>query len=156
MAKAFPAPAPNRRTLPVGCVLVQDDLSDPTEQKYFLERYNTLYGVDNGRQWLQEARQYPGFTRYLAVASVGLVGEIILWQEPLVGVVGYIQTAKRWRRRGIASYLISVAEDYFSERGLYGVQTDVRVRIPGMLSLMEAVGYRQEKLLMRYPKMDIS
>ena len=29
--------------LPTGCVVVKDDLSDPMEQKFFLERYNDAF-----------------------------------------------------------------------------------------------------------------
>ena len=31
--------------LPTGSVVVRDDLSDPAEQKFFLERYNELYNT---------------------------------------------------------------------------------------------------------------
>jgi hypothetical protein len=48
-----------------------------------------------------------------------------------------------------------VAEGYFSEEGLYAVQADARARIPGLLATLEDSGYHQDKLLMRYPGIEV-
>ena len=153
MAKHLPSHSAPR--LPAGCVIVRDDLSDSIERKYFIERYNQLFQTQDGENWLREKSALRGFTRFLSVAPTGLAGEIVLWCEPLVGVIGYIQTSRRWRRIGVARYMLSVAEGYFSEEGLYAVQADVRVRIPGLLATLEDSGYHQDKLLMRYPGIEV-
>ena len=154
MCKSLPAAGGNAR-LPAGCAVVKDDLSDPIEQKYFIERFNQLYQTQDGEAWLREKSRLNGFARFLSVSPTGLAGEILLWQEPLVGVIGYLQTSKRWRRMNVATYMLSLAEEYFGECGLYAAQADARARIPGLLTTLEHSGYRQEKLLMRYPGVDI-
>lgn len=57
---------------PAGCAVVYDDLSDPLERKYFLERYNELFNVQHDLTWLSEFIDRQDFTRILTVASTGM------------------------------------------------------------------------------------
>ena len=89
--------------MPPGCAQVRDDLSDPAEQRYFLERYNELYQTHHDLDWLLNYIDRDGFTRILTVAPAGVAGEILIWREDDVGVIGYLQTSKRWRRLGVGT-----------------------------------------------------
>ena len=142
--------------LPAGCVVVKDDLSDPAEQKFFLERYNELYNTDHGFDWLRAFIDRKGFQRILSVSPTGMAGEILIWEEEYCGVIGYIQTAKRWRRMGVGSCMIGLACEEFEKSRLYIAEATVRARIPHILKLMEKMGFKQEELLMRYPGLDIN
>ncbi len=143
-------------TLPAGAVVVQDDLSDPAEQKFFLERYNELYNTDHDFDWLRSYINRDGFTRILTVSSYGLMGEVLVWREGVSGVIGYIQTSRRWRHTGVGSCMIGLACREFEKAKLYCAEANARARIPYVLKLFEKMGFRQEELLMRYPGTDIN
>lgn len=149
-------PAPRSFKAPAGCAVVYDNLSDPLERKYFLERYNKLYNVDRDLAWLSQFIDRPDFMRILTVAPTGMVGEILIWRESYSGVIGYIQTSKRWRRLGVASYMISLACEVFEQQDLYCAEANIRVRYPHMLKLTSGIGFTQSELLMRYPGIDIN
>lgn len=149
-------PAPRSFKAPAGCAVVYDNLSDPLERKYFLERYNKLYNVERDLAWLSQFIDRPDFMRILTVAPTGMVGEILIWRESYSGVIGYIQTSKRWRRLGVASYMISLACEVFEQQDLYCAEANIRVRYPHMLKLTSGMGFTQSELLMRYPGIDIN
>ena len=142
--------------LPAGCVVVRDDLSDPLEQKFFLERYNELYNTDHDFDWLRTYINREGFTRVLTVSSYGLMGEVLLWREGMTGVIGYIQTSKRWRHMGVGSCMLGLACRQFERDKLYIAEASARARVPYVLKLFEKMGFRQQELLMRYPGTDIN
>jgi RimJ/RimL family protein N-acetyltransferase len=142
--------------LPPSCVVVRDDLSDAMEQKYFLERYNELYNTEHDFDWLRSFIDRKGFMRILVVSPTGMVGEILIWQEDYCGVIGYIQTARRWRQMGVGCCLLGLACEEFEKLRIAVVEASVRVRIPHILRTMEKMGFKQAELLMRYPGVDIN
>lgn len=142
--------------LPTSCVVVRDNLSDPMEQKFFLERYNELYNTDHSFEWLRSFIARDGFMRILSVSPTGMAGEILIWQEDVTGVIGYVQTARRWRRLGVGSCMLGLACEEFEKRRLFIAEANVRVRIPHILHTMEKMGFKQTELLMRYPGLDIN
>lgn len=149
-------PAKHDFKAPAGCAVVYDNLSDPLERKYFLERYNQLYNVDRDMAWLAQYVDRPDFMRILTVAPTGMAGEVLIWREGYSGVIGYLQTSKRWRRLGVASYMLSLACEAFEQQNLYCAEANIRARYPHMLKLMSKVGFTQSELLMRYPGIDIN
>ena len=153
MRRDLPAPEPGE--LPYGCVLVRDELDDPIEQKYFLERRNQLYSENRGFEWLQDFRSSDGFGRILIVSQTGMVGEVIRWQEDGTGVIGWLHVAKKWRRRGISQRLIELACADLYDANLYRVEAEIQARVPNLLHAMEKAGFRQSELLFRYPGIDI-
>jgi hypothetical protein len=50
--------------------------------------------------------------------------------------------------------MLGLACDAISEMGLRVARTDVRVKIPYILSTMEKSGFYQETLITRYPGID--
>lgn len=141
--------------LPIGCVVVKDDLDDPIEQKFFLERYNQLYNENYDFEWLQDLRANDHFQRILIVAPTGMAGEAITWHENGVGRINWLFTARKWRNKGVAKCLLELACAEFCSAGLRRAECEVQARIPGMLRLMESAGFRQAELILRYPGMDI-
>ena len=142
--------------LPLGCVKVADDLDDPLEQEYFLERYSQLYNEQYDQEWLEEMRAHTGFKRILIVSSTGMVGETILWEEGDHCMIGWLHTARRWRRKGIARCLLQLACIECASRGLRSIQVETQVRIPNLLHLLESSGFRQKELILRYPGVDVN
>ena len=141
---------------PAGCAVVYDDLSDPLERKYFLERYNELFNVQHDLTWLSEFIDRQDFTRILTVASTGMAGEILIWREGSSGIIGFIQTAKRWRKLGVASYMLSLACEAFEQQRLDCAEINLRARYRHMVRLMARAGFSRTALLMRYPGIDIN
>ena len=154
MRRELPAADPGE--LPYGCVLVRDELEDPIEQKYFLERYNRLFCENRGFDWLQDFRAREEFRRVLIVSKSGMAGEIVHWRRESVGVIGWLQVAKKGRRRCVAQRLIELACAEMIENDLYRVEADVQARVPNLLHTMERAGFRQSELLLRYPGIDIN
>ena len=141
--------------LPAGCVMVHDHLELPEEREFFLQRYNDLYGTEHDMVWLDAYTDREDFMRILAVAPTGLVNETIVWREGNDGVVGYTQTARRWRRRGIAKEMLQYAARYFVECGLDTMTSVVHVSVPGLLQTFESAGFHQDALLLHYPGLDM-
>lgn len=140
--------------LPAGCVTVIDDLDDPIEQKYFLERYNQLFCESNDFEWLQNLRAHKEFKRILIVSPTGMAGEAIVWHEGKRGVIYWLHTARKWRRMGIARALLDLACKEFTRCDIDFASSEIQVRIPGLLKVMEASGFNQAQLVMRYPGID--
>ena len=148
-------PAPDPEELPYGCVLVRDELDDPIEQKYFLERYNQLFSESRSFDWLQEFRARDGFGRILIVSQAGMVGEIIHWKENASGVIGWLHVAKKRRHKGIAQRLIELACADMYDSDIFRVEAEIQARVPNLLRTMEKAGFRQSELIYRYPGIDI-
>lgn len=142
--------------LPISCVAVRDDLDDPIEQKYFLERYNTLFNEEYDFEWLADFRSREGFQRILIVAPTGMAGEAVIWQENRVGKIGWLYASKKWRRLGVARCLLDLACAEFADAGLFRAEAEIQARIPAMLHVMESAGFHQAQLLLRYPGIDIN
>ena len=142
--------------MPAGCVLVEDELGDPEERRFFLDRYNQLFQSNRDFAWLDAYTAAEAFRRILCVAPTGLAGELTCWREDGgVGRIGYIHTARRWRNMGVARHLLRLAGEYFEDAGIRVVVADVRARIPLLLHTLESAGFCQTSLLMRYPGEDV-
>lgn len=145
----------NYHLLPSGCTIVRDFLNDPMERRFFLERYNSLYDLNNDEAWLEEIISQPDFARILMVSTEDLCGELLVWTENGKGVIGMIQTARRWQRMGVASYLMDDARLYFKSIGITDAQMDVWRSAPGALPLAYAAGYTGETPILLYPEMEL-
>lgn len=145
----------NISRMPESCTIVRDFLADPLERKFFLERYNACYGLKNNDEWLSEITEQPDFARILMVSPSDLCGELLVWSENGVGVIGIIQTAKKWRRKGVATYLLEDARLYFNSLGLKFSQFDVWLKAPGALRLAQNCGYSGGDPLYLYPELRV-
>lgn len=154
MEHALPGDAPGQ--LPFSSVVVKDDLDDPIEQEYFLERVNQLYSETYDDEWLAELRAHEGFERILIVSPAGMIGEAAIWQENGAGVIGWLHTARKWRGKGVAKCLAALACQECMRRGLDRVQAEVQARIPNLLHVLEGAGFRQSELILRYPGIDMN
>lgn len=141
--------------LPTGCVVVNDSLEDPKEQRYFLERYNELYGDSKDMTWLSQMRAHPDFRRILTVAPTGMAGEILVWKDGYTGVIGFFDTARRWRNMGVAGCMLALACKYLADVRAVDVIADVRAKMPYARRTLEKAGFEQDSLICRYPGIDI-
>ena len=72
-----------------------------------------------------------------------------------LGVVGMVYTAPAWRRKGVATYLMEAARQYFYQYRLNESHVDMRLRQTGMMRVAATAGYRQSEVLMRLPGMNL-
>ena len=145
----------NYHLLPSGCTIVRDFLIDPMERRFFLERYNSCYDLNNDEKWLDEITSQTDFARILMVSTEDLCGELLVWTENGQGVIGMIQTARRWQRQGVASYLMDDARLYFKSIGVKEMQMDVWKIVPGALPLANAAGYAGDTPILYYPELEL-
>lgn len=138
---------------PRGCTIVRDFLNDPIERRFFLDRYNECYDLANDEAWLDELVAQEDFARILMVSPEDLCGELLVWTENGEGVIGMIQTARRWQRQGVASYLMEDARLYFRSIGISFARMDVWQKAPGAVKLARAAGYSDEETIYLYPEM---
>lgn len=142
--------------LPSGTVVVEDTLEDPLEQKYFLDRYNLLFREEKDAEWLQLLRASEGFRRLLIVSPMGMLGEIVFRvNEEGVAELLWLHTALKWRRKGIATRLLGLCLNKLEQSGVETVETGVQAKIPNIIHALERSGFKQTKLLCRYPGIDI-
>ncbi len=146
---------PIYRHLPQGCTIVRDYLADENESKYFLERYNAMFGRSRDMAWLKGLKKLPDFARLLMIAPTGLAGEMVVWSDSGRGVVGIALTSPAWQRKGVASYLMDLARLYFLDRGLTEAYFDVRTRLIAAARLAATSGFRPAQMLMRYPAIEV-
>ena len=146
---------PNVTHLPDGCVFIQDSLADPTERRFFLERAALLFKYPDPGQWLESAAAKPCFRRLLLTSRDGLAGELVCWAERENGVIGQVYTAPDWRRRGVATYLMDAARQYFYQCRVPEAVVDVRWRMIPAARLAATAGYRRSETLMRLPGLNL-
>jgi GNAT superfamily N-acetyltransferase len=149
-------PGPLARPLPEGCTVVRDYLLDDVEARYFLERYNAMFGEDRDMAWLANLRQKNDFSRILLVSPDGLAGEALLWSDGFNGVVGAIQTTPAWRRKGVATYILELARIFFLEHGIYRSALNIWLRLTPAGKLAYSLDYEPGKMIIRYPGIDVN
>ena len=147
--------SPMIERLPAKCTIVFDQLTDPYEARYFIERYNTLFAREDGMAQLKEMQAKDGFSRTVMVAPDGLAGEMLAWLEEGEGVIGYLYTAPAFRRQGVARYLLDLARSYFLDAGLQESRMDVWQRLLPAMQAASAAGFRPAQVLKEYAAIDI-
>ena len=141
---------PVRCVLPRGCTIVRDRLENSIEFTNCLNRYNECFGTRNSENWLKNIAARPDFTRSVIVAEDGLCGELLAWRSGDRGVIGVVQTARQWRQKGIATYLLEDARMYFTRLGLACMTMEVRCMAPGSMELATAAGFVNDRVLYYY------
>lgn len=140
-------------TLPEGCTVVRDYLARETEFEKCLRRYNECFAEENDAAWLEELTEKPDFARLMLVSEEGICGEALVWSDGMTGVVGVLQTARAWRRKGVASYLLEDARKYFASLGLTRMSFDMWRASPGCPELAISAGFTEKQILKVYPEM---
>lgn len=153
MAKFIKA-VPENPPMPEGLIVLHDQLEDTAEARYFLKRYNRLYGVEDTLELVDEWSALPGFRRYLIIDEDGLLGEVLVALEGNVGRILFIQVNANYCRMGLGTYLMQLAIHMLAKRGAQRIEMDVRVRIPYIMRMLGKLGFEQYQLLERYPGMD--
>ena len=143
-----------RVTIPSGYTIIRDALMDSMEQKLFLERYNRLYGSAHSPEWLERYIGRDHFLRLMALGRTGIAGEVTVWVEDNIGVIGYVNTMRQYRRHGIASALITLACDWFEQCGVHIAEVNLQEKIPYMADALTKLGFTQTSTLLRYPGID--
>ena len=141
--------------VPVHCTIVRDFLENEEERKKCLKRYNECFGEDCDMAWLRKLSQKRDFVRILMVSPSELCGEVMVWSQGYTGVIGIIQVARAWRRKGVGSYLIEDARKYFASIGLRDMTFDVWLSSPGCLPLAKKCGFRRGEMIRVYPGLEM-
>jgi peptide alpha-N-acetyltransferase len=79
-----------------------------------------------------------------------------VWNEVNVaeksGYLSQIHTRPEWRRRGVASALITLSLRYFQQQGLATATLEVQARNPQALHLYEQLDFRIQERITLYRK----
>ena len=146
---------PNVVRMPEGCVLIADDLTDPQERAFFLSRQKQLFGRKDAEQWLEEIGRKPMMKRLLLTSREGLAGELVCWAEKSEGFISLVYTAPAWRRKGVGTYLMEAARQYFYQCRLPESHVDLRLKQTAAMRMAATAGYRQSEVLLRLPGVNL-
>lgn len=141
--------------IPEGCAIRRDFLGKEDEMRKCLTRYNETFAREEKRDWLEDIASRLDFARILMVSMSELCGEALLWRSGMTGVIGILQTVPKWRRKGVASYLMEDARKYFESIGVTNMAVDVRLSAPGNRSLAMKNGFSAGDTLTVYPYIDV-
>lgn len=141
--------------IPALCAIRRDFLAKEDEMRKCLTRYNETFAENKKRDWLEDIAARPDFARILMVSTEELCGEALLWRSGASGVIGVLQTAPKWRRKGVASYLMEDARKYFESIGIMNMTVDVRLSAPGNRALAKKNGFIADETVLVYPYIDI-
>ncbi|MBQ3669417.1 MAG: GNAT family N-acetyltransferase [Clostridia bacterium] len=141
--------------VPVHCTIVRDFLENEDERKKCLRRYNDCFGENRDMAWLMKLTSRRDFARILIVSPSELCGEVMVWSQGYTGVIGIIQVARAWRRKGVGSYLVEDARKYFASIGMRDITFDVWLSAPGSLPLARKCGFRRGEMIRQYPTLEI-
>ena len=141
--------------VPEGCAIRRDFLGKEDEMRKCLTRYNETFAREEKRDWLEEIASRPDFARILMVSPEELCGEALLWRSGSTGIIGVLQTVPKWRRQGVASYLMEDARKYFESIGVTNMAVDVRLSAPGNRALARKSGFSAGDTLTVYPYIDV-
>ncbi len=139
---------------PKDCTIVRDFLDREDEKQSCLKRYNECFGLKRDRDWLEGIASQTDFVRILMVSPDELCGELMVWSRGSSGVIGIVQTARNWRKQGVASYLVEDARMYFAHLGLRQAFFDVWMNSPGCQALARKCGYKKGEMLFVYPSFE--
>lgn len=153
MAKFIEA-MPENPEIPNDVIVLHDRLEDPAEARFFLKRYNRLYGINDTMDLVDEWTALPGFRRYLIIHQRGLLGEVLVALQGNVGRILFIQVNAEYCRCGLGRYLMELAIFSLARRGAERIDMDVRVRIPGLMRFLTKLGFVQNELIERYLGID--
>ncbi|MCR4622345.1 MAG: GNAT family N-acetyltransferase [Clostridiales bacterium] len=138
-------------TAPDNCTIVRDTLEDDGEKIRCLRRYNECFAAEKDVSWLEELASFDNFRRILMVSPDDMCGEVMVWTSGDTGIIGIIQTARRWRRQGVAAYLMEDARKYFASLGIPRESMDVWIKAPGNMPLALKAGFVKREMLAVYP-----
>ena len=134
--------------------VTDERVENEEERKKCLRRYNECFGADYDMAWLKKLSQKRDFARILMVSPTELCGELMVWSQGYTGVIGILQVARAWRRKGVGSYLVEDARKYFASIGLKDMTFDVWLSSPGCLPLAKKCGFRRGEMVKLYPKLE--
>ncbi len=117
------------------------------EKLLTLNRMTRLPSVEREREWLKKFSGKDGFSM-LARADGSVIGfmhaEILQPLEMSVNCEFGISILADYRRRGIATKMITAAEDWARERGVLRMELGVYSNNVGGIELYEKLGYRED------------
>jgi ribosomal protein S18 acetylase RimI-like enzyme len=127
-------------------------MKSEAEQRAYLEAYNQVLRAgrrDLGElQYFMQSPMWSVGTTFSAFAGQQVVGSVMTYYDPTdksahgqVGSTEYIFVLPRWRRRGIARYLIREAMAYLKARGLAYAELEVVADNERALDLYKLLGY---------------
>ncbi|WP_407676491.1 GNAT family N-acetyltransferase [Perspicuibacillus lycopersici] len=79
-----------------------------------------------------------------------LIGSAMAWKEEEIGIIEDVFVRSNWRKRGIATYLLTTALIYLKERGLTTAQLMVDTVNETALRLYQSVGFEVVEKERRY------
>jgi GNAT superfamily N-acetyltransferase len=116
--------------------------TDP-ERRQFITAHRSVFPrhpYTTGR--LLELMSLPGWNNFTAWHGAEIAGNVMLfWKNDTTGCIEDLFVQKRWRRRGIARYLLYAALDHFRRAGIHRVQLEMWSANKPALNLYRAFGF---------------
>ncbi len=149
------SPASRMPNPPVGCVIAPIALENDDDAEGIVRRMNAYSVTERSIDWLAQLRREQMLEVHGVWQDQRLLGEMILSAYGAEGRLEMIYTRPEYRRRGIATALISHAEQVLLRNGIRSLTAEVWRRVVSAMSLFETLGFESVSPTILYPGIDL-
>ncbi len=140
---------------PVGCTVMPVVIENDADAEGLLSRVNAYSVTARGPEWVTRLRQEQLFSVIGVWQEARLLGELVLTAYGAEGRIEMIYTRPEFRRRGVASALVSYARQTLLKSGIRSLTAEVwRRNLPAM-SLFGTLRFDSVSPTILYPGMDV-
>ena len=140
---------------PVGCVVAPVTLQDQEDFDGLLKRANAYSIIAKTNDWIYRLHQEQMFSVYGVWQDERLLGEMILTAYGAEGNIEMIYTRPEFRRRGVASALLSCARQVLLQNGIRSLNVEVWRRNRSAMRLFEENRFESVSPVILYPGIDV-
>lgn len=140
---------------PVGCSIAPSVLASQQDFDGLLGRVNAYSVIANSPGWLTRLQHEQLFAVFGVWQQARLLGELILTAYGAEGRIEMLYTRPEFRRRGVATALISYAGQMLLHNGIRSLNAEAWRRIRPAMSLLETMRFESVAPTILYPGINL-
>lgn len=140
---------------PVGCTISPVILEEEADLAMLTQRLNAYSVTERDVDWLHMLRQEQLFMCIGVWQEERLLGELLLTAYGAEGRIEMMYTRPEYRRRGVATSLLSYAGKVLLQNGIRSMNAEVWRRNVSAMELFGRVGFDSVTATVLYPGVDL-